>query len=121
AMLHALAAEASPREIWWLYGARRGREHPFAQETQTLLKALARSHSHVCYSAPDPEDRPGVDFDAWGRLDLGVLQELDVPRNGCFYICGPQAFMSDLTAGLAAWGVTASRIHTELFGPTPSK
>ena len=30
AMLHALAAEASPREIWWLYGARNGREHPFA-------------------------------------------------------------------------------------------
>jgi ferredoxin len=28
--------------------------------------------------------------------------------------------MSDLTAGLAAWGVAAGRIHTELFGPAPS-
>jgi ferredoxin-NADP reductase/MOSC domain-containing protein YiiM len=121
AMLHALAAEASPREVWWLYGARDGRDHPFAKETQALLKALARSHSHIRYSSPDPGDRPGVDFDARGRLGLGVLQELDVPRNAGFYICGPQAFMSDLTGGLAAWGIAASRIHTELFGSAPSK
>src|SRR5271166_387459 len=92
AMLHALAAETSPREVWWLYGARRGREHPFAQEARALLNALARGHSHIRYSAPDPEDRPGVDFDARGRLDMGVLQELGVPRNAGFYICGPSAF-----------------------------
>ena len=28
--------------------------------------------------------------------------------------------MSDLTAGLAAWGIAASRIRTEIFGPGPS-
>jgi ferredoxin-NADP reductase len=120
AMLHALAAEASPREVWWIHGARDRREHAFAAETRTLLKALAHGHSHVRYSSPDPEDRPGVDFDAPGRLDMRVLQEPGVPRNGDFYICGPTAFMSDLTAGLAAWGIAASRIHTEIFGAGPS-
>ena len=45
AMLHPLAANASTREIWWLYGARNGREYPFAEETHELLKALARHHS----------------------------------------------------------------------------
>jgi ferredoxin-NADP reductase/MOSC domain-containing protein YiiM len=121
AMLHALAAEASPREVWWLYGARHRREHPFAQEALTLLKVLPRAHSHIRYSSPDPEDRLGADFDARGRLDMGVLRELKVPRNADFYICGPPAFMSDLTAGLAAWGIAASRIHTELFGSGPSQ
>jgi ferredoxin-NADP reductase/MOSC domain-containing protein YiiM len=120
AMLHALAAAASPQEVWWLYGARRGSEHPFAQEARTLLKALPHGHSHIRYSAPDPEDRLGVDFDARGRLDMGVLQELGVPRNAGFYICGPSAFISDLTAGLAAWGIAKGQIHTELFGPGPS-
>ena len=115
AMLHALAAEASTREIWWLYGTRNGREHPFAEEARALLKALAHRHSHICYSSPDPEDRPNVDFDAPGRLNMQVLQELDLPRNGDFYICGPSTFMSDLTAGLAAWGVAPDRIHTETF------
>jgi len=29
--------------------------------------------------------------------------------------------MTDLPAGLAGWGVTADRIHTELFGAGPSR
>jgi ferredoxin-NADP reductase len=120
AMLHALAAEASTREVWWLYGTRSGREHPFAEETRALLKTLAHHHSHICYSAPDPQDRPDVDFDAPGRLDTEVLQALDVPRDGDFYICGPSAFMADLSAGLGRLGVAADRIHTELFGAGPS-
>ncbi|MGA8433320.1 MAG: MOSC and FAD-binding oxidoreductase domain-containing protein [Methyloceanibacter sp.] len=121
AMLHALAADASLREVWWLYGARDRREHPFAEEMRTLLKALGHSHSHICYSSPRLEDRAGLDFDTRGRVDLRLLQELQVPRNADFYICGPPAFMSDLTVGLAGWGVAASRIHTENFGSAPPK
>jgi ferredoxin-NADP reductase/MOSC domain-containing protein YiiM len=120
AMLHALAAEASPREIWWLYGTRNGREHPFAEEARGLLAALPHRHSHIAYSAPDPADRPNVDFDARGHLDMQALQKLNLPRDGDFYICGPAAFMSDLTAGLAALGIVRDRIHTELFGAGPS-
>jgi ferredoxin-NADP reductase/MOSC domain-containing protein YiiM len=121
AMLHALAAEKSTREIWWLHGARNGAEHPFVEETRGLLKSLAHSHSHVSYSAPDPEDRPGVDFDAAGRLNMQALEELSLPRDGDFYICGPSTFMNDLTAGLAAWGVAPGCIHTEIFGAGPSR
>jgi ferredoxin-NADP reductase/MOSC domain-containing protein YiiM len=121
AMLHALAAQASPREVWWLHGARHGREHPFAEEAKTLLNALARGHRHIRYSAPNPEDRLGADFDAVGHLDIGALGELEVPRDADFYICGPSAFISELTAGLSAWSVAKGRIHTELFGPGASK
>jgi ferredoxin-NADP reductase/MOSC domain-containing protein YiiM len=120
AMLHALAAEASPREVWWLYGAHSGREHPFAQEARALVKALPRGHSHTRYSSPDSADRPGVDFDTQGHLNVGMLRELDVPRNADFFICGPSTFISDLTAGLAVSGIAAGHIHTELFGPGPS-
>src|SRR5258708_5318345 len=121
AMLHTLAAAASTREVWWLYGARNRREHPFAEETCTLLKALARGHSHICYSSPDPEDTPGLDFDARGRLDMRVLRELDVPRYAEFYVCGPPVFMSGLTAGITDWGVAARRIPIEIFGSGPAK
>jgi ferredoxin-NADP reductase/MOSC domain-containing protein YiiM len=121
AMLHALAAAAPPRELWWLYGARSGREHPFAGEVRALLKSAALGHSHICYSAPGPEDRPGIDFDASGRLDIDALRKLEgLPRNADFFLCGPAGFISDLTAGLSAWGVAPGRIHTELFGPGAS-
>ena len=120
AMLHALAAAGSRREIWWLHGARNSGEHAFAAEVQALLKLLPASHSHICYSAPGPADRPGVDFDAAGRLGVRVLQELGAPREADFYLCGPAAFMSSLTADLAKWGVSAWRLHSENFGSGPA-
>ena len=43
-----------------------------------------------------------------------------MPHDADFYVCGPPAFMSSLTAGLVGWGVAASRIHTETFGSGPS-
>jgi ferredoxin-NADP reductase/MOSC domain-containing protein YiiM len=120
AMLHALASEGSPQDVWWLHGTRNGREHPFATEVRGLLAGLAHHHSHVCFSAPDPTDRLGADFDSTGRLDQRLLQTLNLPHDGDFYLCGPAAFMSDLSAGLAALGVAPDRIHTELFGSKPS-
>jgi ferredoxin-NADP reductase/MOSC domain-containing protein YiiM len=116
AMLHALAAALSPREVWWIHGAHDSGEDPFAEEVHACLKALPRSHRHIRYSSPGPTDRAAVDFDAPGRVSLPVLQELGVPRDADFYLCGPAVFMTDLTAGLAVWGVATNRIHSETFG-----
>lgn len=120
AMLHALAAARSPRQVWWLHGARERGEHPFAEEARTALKVLPGAHSHIRYSAPGPDDRLGVDFDAPGRLGAPVLAELGVPSDADFYLCGPAAFMADLLASLAGSGVSSNCLHTEVFGPGPS-
>ena len=118
AMLHALAGEASPREIWWLYGARNREDHPFAEETLNLIKSLPSAKSYVEYSRPGLEDRVGIDFDVAGRIGTEVLQKIGVPHDAEFYLCGPAAFMDDLTAGLKAWGVADDRVHSEIFGPS---
>ncbi len=120
AMLHALAAAKSPRQVWWLHGARDRGEHAFADEARGLLNALPHAHSHIRYSAPGYGDRPGVDFDAPGRLGAPVLAELRVPRDADFYLCGPEAFLADLLAGIAGSGTPSNRIHTEIFGAGPS-
>ncbi len=120
AMLHVLAAKASTREVWWLYGTRNGREHPFAEEARGLLKALTHHHSHICYSSPDPKDRPDIDFDARGHLDAQALKSLNLPLDCDVYVCGPSTFMSDLTVGLVALGIAPDRIHTEMFGAGPA-
>jgi ferredoxin-NADP reductase len=120
AMLHSLAAAASPREVWWIYGTRAGREHPFAEEVRARLGVLPHTHSHIRYSSPGPGDRPAIDFDAPGRLSVSVLQELGVPRDGDFYLCGPSALMTEFTAALSAWGIAAARVHSENFGSGPS-
>jgi len=116
AMLYALAAEQTRREIWWIHGARNSSEHPFAAEVHELLKTLPGSRRHVCYSAPKPTDRPTVDFDRVGRVGVPVFEEMGIPPNADFYICGPAAFMSGLVDGLAGWGVARDCLHTENFG-----
>jgi ferredoxin-NADP reductase/MOSC domain-containing protein YiiM/ferredoxin len=121
AMLQALKQERSDREIWWLTGARNGREHPFAAEARSLLGSLPNAQSHVCYSRPGPDDLEGRDFDSAGRLTASLLARLKPPGDGEAYICGPTTFMDDISAGLAALGFEASRIHTEPFGPAPSQ
>jgi ferredoxin-NADP reductase len=124
AMLHALAESASSssrdREVWWLHGARNRKLHSFAAEVRQLLGSLARSRSRVWYSKPDADDRMGQDYDALGRLGVKDLEELHVPRDGDFYLCGPSSFFDDLTTGLTAWGVPADRIHSEIFAGGPS-
>ena len=120
AMLHALAASATPRAVWWLHSARDGKSHSFAAEARQLLGRLARGRSRIWYSRPAPEDREGRDYDATGRLRMKVLDELVVPRDGDFYICGPSSFLSDLRTGLAALGVPPERIHSEIFAGGPS-
>src|SRR5262249_35470821 len=86
AMLHALAASASPREVWWLHGARNGRADAFAEEVRRLLGSLAHARSHVRYSQPDAGDRPGQAYDAVGHLDAAVLEDLRVPRDADIYL-----------------------------------
>ena len=121
AMLHALAAARSSRDIWWLHGARRRADEPFAAESRALLAALPSAHRHICYSSPDPGDVQGRDYDTAGRLSVPVLAALDLPRDADAYLCGPPAFMADTSAALAVAGIQAARIHTEVFGAGPAQ
>ena len=120
AMLYVLADTKSPQEVWWIHGTQSRAEHPFADEVRACLKTIPRSHRHICYSSPGASDRPGVDFDARGHVTVTALRELGVPPDADFYMCGPPAFMTDMTVGLGAWGVAANRIHSENFGAGPA-
>jgi ferredoxin-NADP reductase/MOSC domain-containing protein YiiM/ferredoxin len=120
AMLHSLANAASTREIWWCYGARNGKEHPFAIESRELLNHLPHSRSFIAYSKPEDSDQQGKDYDASGYLNPSSLRQLQVPPAADFYLCGPPAFLTSLTDGLKSWGVPYSRIHSEIFGTEPA-
>jgi ferredoxin-NADP reductase/MOSC domain-containing protein YiiM len=122
AMLHAAVAENAsiPRQVWWLHSARDRAHHSFAREADELLGTLGVSHRCVVYSRPAPGDRLGQDFDRSGHLSVRLLQDIGVPQDGDFYLCGPPGFLDDFQTGLMAWGVTRSRVHVEVFGPAPA-
>jgi ferredoxin-NADP reductase/MOSC domain-containing protein YiiM len=115
-MLHALAAEKSQREIWWIYGARNRVDHPFADESRSLLKQLSRGRGYIVYSKPAPTDQVGTDFDASGHIDTALLERIGVPQSSDFYLCGPTSFLQSMRDGLRTWGVLNGNVHTEIFG-----
>jgi ferredoxin-NADP reductase len=115
-MLHSLAAERSQREIWWIYGARNRAEHPFAEESRSLLKQLSRGRGYIVYSRPSAADQVGADFDAPGHIDTALLGRIGVSQGSDFYLCGPTSFLQNMRDGLRNWGVLAENVHAEIFG-----
>ena len=115
-MLHALAAEGSQRQVWWIYGARNRDDHPFAEEARSLLKELSGERSYIVYSRPTATDQVGMDFDAPGHIDVALLEKLNVPRDGDYYLCGPSSFLQNMGEGLRTRGVAAENVHMEVFG-----
>ena len=115
-MLHSLVAEQSQREIWWIYGARNRVNHPFAEESRSLLKQLSRGRGYIVYSRPAAIDHFGADFDAAGHIDTALLERIGVSQSSDFYLCGPSSFLQSMGDGLRHWGVLAWNVHTEIFG-----
>jgi MOSC domain-containing protein YiiM/ferredoxin-NADP reductase len=120
AMLYALAAAHSTRQIFWLHAARDGQHHPFAAEVRRLLLSLTRGRGYVCYSKPTSSDKMGEDFDATGHLSPSVFDHVGLPPEADVYLCGPTRFMADMKAALSTLGVAAPQIHVELFNGSES-
>lgn len=120
AMLHALARDRSPRQVWWLHVARDSTEHPFAQESHDLIEELANARSTIYYSKPNDADRQGVDYTEAGRLSTDRIFGLGLPTDADAYLCGPVGFMNGFTTALVDAGLEPSRVHTEIFGAGPS-
>ena len=117
-MLEQLAANHSQRVIWWLYGARGPREHPFAAQADDLLATLPHASEHVFYSAATPAERREAHATA-GRLTKEALAGLDISPDAAAYVCGPASFMAGMRDALTAIGLGPAAIHTELFGSLP--
>jgi len=113
AMLQALAAQHSRREVWWLHTTNGPATHALADEARRLLASLPTAHRHIFYtSGPVAADEPGT---AAGRLDRAALARLGLPAAARTYLCGPPGFMDAMTAALTDLGLPAGRIHTERF------
>jgi ferredoxin-NADP reductase len=113
AMLEELAATGSRREVWWVHGARNGREHAFRAEVRELLERLPNGFAHVRYSRPDARDVKGRDYDASGRITAEALESLPLPPDSEYRLCGPTAFVAAVTTGL-----DPARVQSESFGAT---
>ncbi len=115
AMLHALAAAGSTRQVLWIHAARDREHHPFVGEVRRLMLALPHAHSHICYSRPGSRDKIGEDFDTADHLSRAIFEKIGVSPESDVYLCGPTRFMADMKDALASLGVAPPRIRAEIF------
>jgi MOSC domain-containing protein YiiM/ferredoxin-NADP reductase len=120
AMLYALSAARSTRQVLWLQAARDGEHHPFAAEVRRLVRSLTQGRSYVCYSRPDSRDKFGEDYDAAGHLSRSLFEGLGFPQEADVYLCGPNRFMTAMKEVLATLGFEPQRIHVEIFNGSES-
>ncbi|OBJ08594.1 sulfurase [Mycobacterium sp. 1482292.6] len=108
AMLHALSAAGSRRDIWWLHTTRNRETQVFAAEVETLIGSLPHARQRVFLT------------ETQGRLRRESIAGLGLPTDATVYLCGPTQFMTDMRDALTGMGFDPSRIHTELFGALPA-
>ena len=75
-----------------------GRRSRSPRSRARCWRGLPSGHRHICYSRPGQDDVHGRDYQTEGRLSASVLAALDLPRGAEAYLCGPAAFMADMSA-----------------------
>ncbi|MBV8787985.1 MAG: MOSC domain-containing protein [Mycobacterium sp.] len=108
AMLHALSAARSNRDIWWLHTTHSHETLALATEVTALIESLPHARQQVFYT------------ETQGRLGQESITGLGLPTDAVVYLCGPTQFMADMRDYLTHAGLDPAGIHSELFGALPS-
>jgi uncharacterized protein len=116
-MLQAVVTEQPGRPVWFIHGARDGRNHAFRAEVDALVAAHPGIVYRVFYSSPKAKDAQGMQFDAEGRITAADLLALKAGAKAHYMLCGPPPFLADIRAGLERAGVPEGQVHFETFGP----
>jgi len=104
-------------DIFFVHSTKNSQLHALKAYLKEVASRYPSLHSHVVYTSPLPEDNLGADYDSTQRVSVELLKKLLPSNQAEFYFCGPLQFQNDLRRQLLEWGVPASSIHYEFFGP----
>ena len=105
------------REVFFVHGALNGRVHAFRELVRQLGDLHANLKVHYRYSEASEEDRTMRWHDSEGFIDAELLEDMLPERDADYYFCGPKPFMVGIYHNLLKWGIPASQVHFEFFGP----
>ena len=95
--------------------------HEKVQAFRSTLDNLAAQNENLilrhCYSEAPPSGIERAANDATGMIDASLIESLVPDRNADYYFCGPKPFMVNIYHQLLGWGIPASQVHFEFFGP----
>ena len=126
AMLRSLVFEGvrtrGMRPTWLVYQATTASERAFDAEIEQLEDLAQGALKVIRFSSrPAEDERPGIDYNAAGRIQAADFSSLLPFGDHDFYLCGPGSFMQNVYDGLRDMRVPDDRIHAEAFGPASLK
>jgi nitric oxide dioxygenase len=86
-------------------------------QVEELVGQHSQLQAYWCYEKPTERDQEEHAYHKEGYVDLPWLQAVVPTRDASFYFCGPVPFMKTIYRALQEWGVPASDVHYEFFGP----
>lgn len=88
------------------------------QAFRPSFDSLARKHKNLkVYYRYSDAPSVSVTNASNGFVTAEYLESILPGRDADYYFCGPQPFMVALYHGLMQWGIPASQVHFEFFGP----
>lgn len=108
------ALDAMPeREIIFIHASLNESVQAFKPTIDALEKKNPKLKAHHRYS--DNGTRTGNA--STGLVTAELIESLLPGRDADYYFCGPQPFMVNIYHDLLKWGIPASQVHFEFFGP----
>lgn len=111
------ALETTPeREIIFIHGCLNEEVQAFKETIDTLAKNHTNLKIHYRYS--ESQTKPETEgCSSSGFVDATLIESLVPNRNADYYFCGPKPFMIKIYQDLLKWGIPATQVHFEFFGP----
>ena len=110
-ILEALAVEHPDTTVQVLHADRSDGTHPMRERQHELVDALPNASLQVWYEDGVTAGVPGV------HAGLMNLAGVEVPADAQIYLCGGTGFVHAVRDQLLGRGITAERVHCELFSP----
>jgi nitric oxide dioxygenase len=111
------ALEAMPeRQIIFIHGSLNEESQAFKKVIDTLASKYSNLNVHYRYSEPTRKDFAASNVDS-GFIDAALIEAKVPQRDADYFFCGPQPFMVSIYRELLTWGIPASQVHFEFFGP----
>lgn len=112
------ALETMPeRDIVFIHGSLDEQVQAFKSVVDGLAQTHPRLKVHHRYSEPAAAGITRAGDASTGFITAELIESLLPGRDADYYFCGPQPFMVSIYHDLLKWGIPASQVHFEFFGP----
>lgn len=105
------------REIILIHGCLNDDVQPFKPFIDQLALEHPSLKAHYRYSDMAQGDELAEENCSAGMVDAELIESLIPSRHADYYFCGPKPFMVNIYQDLLIWGIPASQVHFEFFGP----